>query len=544
MQTSLLWFAALGPLVLAAVAAIPVRVAEPRHRARVVRDAAQAAAAIALVGAIAVAVAVAVHGPLTTGLVGHAGVGLSLALDALSASMLLLVSFIGLVVLRYARHYLDGDPGQPRFVARLCATLAAVLTLIIAGNLLPFAAAWIATSLGLHGLLVFYRERAAAVLAARKKWLASRAGDLCLALAVVLVYAAVGSLEHADIRAAAIQGELSLPLHVAAVLLALTALLKSAQFPLHGWLLDVMETPTPVSALLHAGIVNAGGFLVLRYADLVGASPFALHLLALVGGFTALVASVVMLTQTSIKVALAWSTVAQMGFMLLQCGLGAWSAALLHIVAHSLYKAHAFLSSGSVMDVQRAAWAPTPGGQPHPARIALALTLVLGTGGVAAALFGVTPVSKPGVFALGAVMALGLVHLVANAIDERPSTYVIGMTLARAAVVALAWLALQASAEHLTASALPATAPLTGALDAVIVLLVVLSFAALTLFQGWLPRVAESPRWQAWHTHVVNGFYVNTLSNRIVLALWPSAQLMAGTSQVAAQTFPTAGDRA
>ena len=134
------------------------------------------------------------------------------------------------------------------------------------------------------------------------------------------------------------------------ILFVLGAMTKSAQFPFHSWLPDTMETPTPVSALMHAGVINAGGFLVIRLSPLVSLSPIALDLLALIGALTAMLGAVVMLTQTSIKRSLAYSTIAQMGFMMLQCGLGAFSAALLHIVAHSAYKAHAFLSSGSVLD--------------------------------------------------------------------------------------------------------------------------------------------------------------------------------------------------
>ena len=141
-----------------------------------------------------------------------------------------------------------------------------------------------------------------------------------------------------------------LPLTIAAAaLLAIAALLKSAQFPTHGWLTEVMETPTPVSALLHAGVVNAGGFLLIRFADVMLQAPVVLAVLVMVGGFTALFGSLVMLTQSAVKTSLAWSTVAQMGFMILQCGLALFPIALLHIVAHSLYKAHAFLASGSAI---------------------------------------------------------------------------------------------------------------------------------------------------------------------------------------------------
>jgi len=130
------------------------------------------------------------------------------------------------------------------------------------------------------------------------------------------------------------------------LLLVGVAMLKSAQFPFHSWLPDTMETQTPLSALMHAGIINAGGFLIVRLSPVVSLSPVALNTLAIVGAFTAIFASLVMMTQASIKRMLALSTIAQMGFMMLQCGLGAFSIAVLHIVAHSLYKAHAFFIVG------------------------------------------------------------------------------------------------------------------------------------------------------------------------------------------------------
>jgi NAD(P)H-quinone oxidoreductase subunit 5 len=286
--------------------------------------------------------------------------------DALSAIMLVLVSFVGAVVVRYSRNYLDGDPGQERFFRRLCLTLAAVLVLIVSGNLVTFLAAWVATSMGLHQLLLFYGERANARLAARKKFVVSQLADLCLLCAAALLWHAFGSLNFATTFTAAegIRASGTAPdgLTWIAILMVAGALLKSAQFPFHGWLLEVMETPTPVSALLHAGIINAGGFLILRFADVIALSVPALNMLTIVGGATAMFGSVVMLAQTSVKAQLAYSTVAQMGFMLLQYGLGAFPAALLHILAHSLYKAHAFLASGSVIDLARASWSPSPGG--------------------------------------------------------------------------------------------------------------------------------------------------------------------------------------
>jgi NAD(P)H-quinone oxidoreductase subunit 5 len=510
------WIIALGPLGLLAVGLLPAGWAnqQPGIVARLAEVASVVALAVALI---------AFAGWATLG--AHAQ-GSAVYIDALSAIMLVLVAFVGTIVVRYSRNYLAGDPQQGRFFRWLCLTLAAVLTLIVSGNLVLFTLAWIVTSLCLHRLLLFYGDRPAARLAARKKFLLSRLGDLCLIAAVVLVWRSFESLRFAAILTAAGEmqaaGAMPADLHWIAILLVVAALLKSAQFPFHGWLLEVMETPTPVSALLHAGIINAGGFLVLRFGEVIALSVPALDVLAIVGGLTALFGSVVMLTQTSVKVSLAYSTIAQMGFMLLQCGLGAFSAALLHIVAHSLYKAHAFLSSGSVIDLARASWSPSPGGQPHPARMVLATMAVFAVTLAVATLFGASPTEKPGVFALATIMLFGLAHLIAQSIDERPNSYVVGRTLLVAGLVGAVYFTLQRLAEFLAAGSLPPTQALRGPLDLAIVALVVFSFGALTVFQSFLARHADEPRWQALYVHFANGLYVNTAANRLVLRFWPS----------------------
>jgi uncharacterized protein YbcC (UPF0753/DUF2309 family)/NADH:ubiquinone oxidoreductase subunit 5 (subunit L)/multisubunit Na+/H+ antiporter MnhA subunit len=524
MLTPALWLIALAPLALAAIGLVPAADTTRRAPSTVIRLAV-AAAALALAIAAATGISVVLNGPMRTGTAGLQGVGFGLYLDALSATMFCLVSFIGLIVIFYSRNYLDGDPGQARFIKWLCLTLASILTVIISGNLLQLTLAWIATSLSLHHLLVFYRERPAAILAARKKFVASRLGDLCLVAEMALLYTAFGSLDYATIfpAAGAMREAGAAPgaIHAAAIFLVIAALLKSAQLPLHGWLIEVMETPTPVSALLHAGIINAGGFLVLRFANVIALSVPSLDLLAIIGGFTALFGSVVMLTQTSIKVSLAYSTIAQMGFMLLECGLGAFSAALLHILAHSLYKAHAFLSSGSVIDIARASWTPSPGGKPHQARLVIAIAAVLLVTLAVSTLSGATLTAQPGVFALGAVLLLGLVHLVASGIDERPNSYVIARTLALATVVAVVYFGLQLAAERLLDGSLPPTESLRGPVDLAIVAAVILSFAIVTFFQSLVPKQAKEPRWQALYAHVSNGLYINTLANRLVLRFLP-----------------------
>ncbi len=525
MTTFAPWIVGLAPIVLLLVGLVPSAQADrsPLGMVRAARVAAACALAAA-VAAVAFYFSAGLGGPAATAFVGAGGIGISIYVDALSAVMALLVAFVGLIVVAYSRNYLDGDAGQGHFFKWLCLTLAAVLTLIISGNLLQFVLAWIATSLCLHQLLVFYAERRNAQLAARKKFLTSRLGDVCLIVAMALIFSLFGTLDFATVfaEAEALRGEpMPATVHWIAVLVVAGALLKSAQFPFHGWLTEVMETPTPVSALLHAGIINAGGFLVLRFSDVVALSLPALEILAVVGGVTALFGAVVMLTQTSVKVSLAWSTVAQMGFMMLQCGLGAFSAALLHIVAHSLYKAHAFLSSGSVIDLARASWVPSPGGKPHPARLALALAGAVAVTWAVSTLFQATFQDKPGVFVLGAVLAMGVTHLVANAIDERPSAFVIGRGVALAAGVAVLYFALQAGAGALLANAVPETQALRGVVDLILVAVVILGFGAVTVLQITMARRAGDPGWQRLYVHLFNGLYVNAYSNRLVQRLWP-----------------------
>jgi NAD(P)H-quinone oxidoreductase subunit 5 len=301
-----------------------------------------AAAALAFALAVAVAVAVSLRGTLAAG---------PFRADALSAVFLLLTTWVGLVVTRYAATYLAGDPGRGAFLRRLAAALFCVTLVAVAGQLLLLLVAFIGMSLALNTLLLFYAHRPAATLAARKKFLSARLAEMAMLAAAVLLARQHGTLDIAALAAAPRGGAAQ----EAAVLLVLAACLKCAQLPLHGWLLEVMETPTPVSALLHAGVVNAGGFLLLRLAPLMAASPAASLLLLTIGTLTAAAGAMATPAQTSVKVALAWSTVAQMGFMLMEIGAGFYAAAALHLVAHALYKAHAFLACGGILAERRRA---------------------------------------------------------------------------------------------------------------------------------------------------------------------------------------------
>jgi len=291
------------------------------------------------------------HATLPT-LLRHAGGDLPVRLDMLSLAMANLIAILGLVVTRFSRQYLHGEPGSLSFQRWLSSTLGCVAITITSDHLLLLLAGWVCTSLCLHQLLLFYPDRPRARLAAQKKFIASRLGELCLLGAFVLLYLQHDSFIISSILASFADGGSTVAgwqTQLAALLIVLAALLKCAQLPLHGWLMQVMEAPTPVSALLHAGIINLGGFLLLLLAPVVEQSVAALWLLLVVAGITTLVASLSMMTRISIKVMLAWSTCAQMGFMLVECALGLYELALLHLLAHSIYKANAFLNAGNAV---------------------------------------------------------------------------------------------------------------------------------------------------------------------------------------------------
>lgn len=276
---------------------------------------------------------------------------ISFRFDLIESLMLLLVAFLGWVIVNYSQAYMAGDPRESAYNGRLMRTLAAVTLLVVTNSLVVFLIAWILTGLSLHGLLTLYPNRQAAVIAAHKKFLASRLADSTMLAGVLLLGSQTGSFElDRVVDYASKLHPVPLSISIAALLLAVSAIIKCAQLPVHGWLIQVMEAPTPVSALLHAGVVNLGGFMLIRLASVINTSQAAQALLVAVGCLTAVLASLVMTTRISIKVHLAWSTCAQMGFMIMECGLGLYALAFLHLLAHSLYKAYAFLGSGDTVN--------------------------------------------------------------------------------------------------------------------------------------------------------------------------------------------------
>lgn len=452
-----------------------------------------------------------------------------LFLDALSLIMATLIGFIGWVIIRYSKNYLDGNPRQGTFFQWLGATLGSVFILVLAGNLIILLLAWIASSLGLHQLLAFNSDRPAAVISARKKFVFSRIADLCLIAATVLLYREFQTLDLPKLLDLARQQShlaTSGQLHFSLFLLACGAMLKSAQFPFHTWLPDTLETPTPVSALMHAGIISAGGFLLIRLSPLMVLSPQTLNLIACIGAFTALFGSVVMLTQTSIKKSLAFSTVAQMGYMMLQCGLGAFSLAALHLVAHSLYKAHTFLSSGSAINLPNpislaSGRISSESNSPGMGKTALALIMGLAlTLSVGWAFFGVSIQHEPGLIVLGGVLAMAITTLMLNAgLSDRKLLFkgILGGSL-----TCLAYFTLHSGLAHILSEVAPASKRVNGPLEYALMALILSGFSTVFFLQLHLYRFQNSKWLERLYVLALNRCYLNTLVNRWMATIWPA----------------------
>ena len=462
-------------------------------------------------------------------LLGSQGAGYGQRADAVGGVVMLLVAFVGWVIVRYSQPYLNGEREERHYVRWLMATLATVGVVVATNHVLVLALAWTATSLALHRLLTFFGDRPQAVLAAHKKFIVGRAADLCMLAAAGLLFAAFGTL-HIDriaLRAAAVP-QLPLAAQAAVLLIACAALLKCAQLPFHGWLIQVMEAPTPVSALLHAGVVNLGGFVLMRFAPLVADVPAAQVLLVAAGAATAVLAALVMTTRISIKVMLAWSTCAQMGFMLMQCGLGAWEMALLHLVAHSLYKAHAFLGAGGA--VRRAVLVQLTPRAAAPGLLALAVGALIGLGmtlaaGAAWGLLVPAQAASPAIWVLAGIVAFALVPLVHGQSLRLGGWWPLALGLG-AFGVAFAYFGLHAlfAAWVLPNAATPLVPP------AALWIGVALAFGALFLVQSFITVSPQGAVARGLYPWFYGGLFLDEKFNRIAFGLWRPPEPAAAAS--------------
>ena len=280
---------------------------------------------------------------------GDFTVTVGLFVDQLTACLLIVVTTIGMLVHLYSVGYMSHDPGRWRFFAYLNLFMFSMLLLVLADDFLVLFAAWELVGLCSYLLIGFWYPRRTAALAAKKAFLVNRVGDIGFALGIMLIWVSLGTLDMREVFARI--GELD---HVTIVAIALLvfcgAMGKSAQFPLHVWLPDAMEGPTPVSALIHAAtMVNAGVYLVARANPIYVQATEVMVVVAAVGIFTAILAASIALTQNDIKRVLAYSTLSQLGYMFAALGVGAFTAAIFHLMTHGFFKGLLFLGSGSVI---------------------------------------------------------------------------------------------------------------------------------------------------------------------------------------------------
>jgi NADH-quinone oxidoreductase subunit L len=270
-------------------------------------------------------------------------------IDPLTCVMLLVVTGVGFLIHVYSVGYMHGEEGFARFFTYMNLFMLSMLLLVMGNNYLVLFIGWEGVGLCSYLLIGYYYERVSAAQAATKAFVVNRIGDAGFLVAIFLVFDNFKTLDYTQVFAQTAQLD---PNTAAAITICLLvgAVGKSAQLPLYTWLPDAMEGPTPVSALIHAAtMVTAGVYMVVRNHALYDLAPAALVLVGVIGGTTALFAATIGLVQTDIKRVLAYSTVSQLGFMFLACGVGAYVAAIFHLVTHAFFKALLFLSAGSVI---------------------------------------------------------------------------------------------------------------------------------------------------------------------------------------------------
>ncbi len=446
---------------------------------------------------------------------------LGLGVDRLGSAMVALVGFLGCIILRFSATYLRSEAGRLKFLSRLTWTVTFVQLFALSTNLIGHGLLWFLISVSVHQLLRHYEERPRAVLAAKKKFLVSRLADLAFWSSLLVLWNQYGTL---DLQALNLAAKSSTANTWALCGISLAVLMKSAQFPFHSWLPETMDAPTPVSAVMHAGVVNAGAFLLLRLAPLLEHSTVSLLLLATAGAVTAAFGIFVGSVQPSLKLRLGYSTIAQMGFLFFELGLGLTGAAALHLAAHALYKAHAFLRSG------------TP--QLRPEATTYSLPQV----------FGVILLSL-GVFALPLLAASA--WLSSRILDYLPLTivwalgssqYLLAPTPERFLVKAkaylgaglgiwaIAFLAETSLAPWFTTLPSPLTLGFFGPLVILLTLLLLGTSMVLSTRASF-----TSPRLKRLYVHALAGFYVSELTDRLTATLWPApSDPLLSTTQIEA----------
>ena len=271
-------------------------------------------------------------------------------LDELSGLMILIVTGVGFLIHVYSAAYMESEPGLYRYFAYLNLFMFSMLTLVLADNYLLMFVGWEGVGLSSYLLIGFWFSKRAAADAGKKAFIVNRVGDFGFILAILLMFRTFQSVDFQTVSSGAAGIGAGGAITAICLLLLVGAIGKSAQIPLHVWLPDAMEGPTPVSALIHAAtMVTAGVYMITRSAALFTLAPPAMTAVAAVGALTALFAATIALVQTDIKRVLAYSTISQLGYMFMACGVGAWAAAIFHLTTHAFFKALLFLGAGSVI---------------------------------------------------------------------------------------------------------------------------------------------------------------------------------------------------
>ncbi|MFI2710789.1 putative inorganic carbon transporter subunit DabA [Micromonospora sp. NPDC018662] len=480
----------LGVLIGPASAALgALAVPDPRRAARLVGALLGLSAVVAAALLVRVAADPAVPGALARVDTFGPAFSVGARVDRFTALFVLLVCGLAAVVASYARRYLDGEPGARALQARVAAATAATLLMATAPSLVQLAVGWIVAGHLLVGLIGHYRDQPRVRAAARRTRRLFLVGDAALVAGLALLVTPAGDADLDAVRAAAGDRPGWL-LAVAGALLLVAGMVRSAQVPAHRWLPSTLDAPTPVSAFLHAGMVNVAGFLMITLAPVVTAAPGMMPAMVLVGLVTAVSGLLFAAVRTDVKGTLARSTVAQMGFMLAQCGLGAFGLAAVHLVGHAVYKAYAFLSAGGTLQAQaRAAGAPQPVGPPPIRSRVLAAAAVVGTVLVTELLLGATASGALG----AALVAAAALAAVWSALADRalPARTALALTIAVAALAGGYLVAGRAATGWL---ALPTGTSLLG-VGVVAGVLAVVAVAGIVLRR----RPSATLWWWAWH---------------------------------------------
>jgi len=349
------------------LAALVIWIAGRHLRERSAKVGAPAVVA-AFLGAVVTLVVVSSNGPINIRFYDLASgtsfrLPMGFYIDRLSAVMMVLITGVSTIIYLFSMRYMQQERGYSRFLALLAVTTFVLLCMVSSANLLMLFIFWQLLSWLLY-LLSHNYSHPATMEGAFKTYTLLRVGDVVFLSGIVLAHALYGTLEFQELFIRATEAPITLSLwpgsslEISAVtaitlLIFIGAMSKSAQFPLHIWLPDALYAPTPVHALLHAGIINAGGFLLNRLAPLYGLSPTTLHVVFGIGTLTAFLGACMMLIQNDIKKTLGYSTIGQMGYMIMECGLGAFALAIFHLIAHGLFKATVFLNCGNVIHKAR-----------------------------------------------------------------------------------------------------------------------------------------------------------------------------------------------